>query len=95
MPLLSINHLKSRLGSGITTSDMLMTQTGGRISYQLPGKLRFNTFSFEGSVARTRDGLAGQPTQMTAHMTPRFLFLWTMVRPSKPAPEPVQPANTQ
>ncbi|MFN0112120.1 MAG: IPT/TIG domain-containing protein, partial [Blastocatellia bacterium] len=85
MPLISINQMKTRLGSGEFTSNMLMTQTGGRISYQLPGRLRFNTFSFEGSAARTHDAL-----NRTTMMTPRFLVLWTMVRPSKPAPEPVE-----
>jgi len=90
MPLVSINHMTSHLGTGVKTSNMLMTQTGGRISYQLPGRLRFNTFSFEGSVARTHDGL-----NRTTTMLPRFLFLWTMVKPSKPAPEPAQASAPQ
>ena len=90
MPLVSINHMSSHLGTGVKTSNMLMTQTGGRISYQLPGRLRFNTFSFEGSVARTHDGL-----NRTTTMMPRFLFLWTMVKPSKPAPEPAQASVPQ
>ncbi len=85
MPLLSINQMKTRLGTGEYTARMWMTLSGGRISYQLPGRLRFNTFSFEGTVARTHDGLNRTITQM-----PRFMVLWTMVRPAKPAPEPVQ-----
>ncbi len=90
MPLISINHMTSHLGTGVRTSNLLMTQTGGRISYQLPGRLRFNTFSFEGSVARTHDGL-----NRTTMMMPRFLFLWTMVKPAKPAPEPAQASAPQ
>jgi len=90
MPLISINHMTSQLGTGVRTSNMLMTQTGGRVSYQLPGRLRFNTFSFEGSVARTHDGL-----NRTTTMAPRFMVLWTMVRPAKPAPEPARAATAQ
>jgi hypothetical protein len=90
MPLVSINHMTSQLGTGVRTSNMLMTQTGGRVSYHLPGRLRFNTFSFEGSVARTHDGL-----NRTTAMTPRFLFLWTMAKAPKPAPESPQAAVSQ
>lgn len=90
MPLISINQMNSRLGTGERTFNMLMTQTGGRISYQLPGRWRFNTFSFEGTIARTRDGV-----NRTTLMTPRFLFLWTMIRPSKPPAEPAQASPAQ
>ena len=87
MPLVSINHMKSRLGGGVTTGDMLMTQTGGRVSWQAPGKWRFNTFSFEGTYARSSNGL-----NKSVLNTPRFLFLWTMVQPSKPRAEVPQQA---
>jgi len=77
--------LSSRQGTDEKTSNMLMTQTGGRVSYQLPGRWRFNTVSFEGGVARTNDGL-----NRTTATLPRFLFIWTIVRPAKSAVEPAQ-----
>ncbi|HWQ33948.1 MAG TPA: hypothetical protein VNQ79_13945 [Blastocatellia bacterium] len=74
-PLITLNQMTNLLGSGVLTADTLMTQSGGRVSWQLPGRLRFSTFSFEGSLTRTRDGLHG-----TTILTPRLLFLWTLVR---------------
>jgi hypothetical protein len=65
----------------MTTGDLWMTQHGGRLAWQMPGKFRFNTLSFEGSQAWTHDGLSGM-----SHRTPRLLFLWTLVLPPKPAP---------
>jgi hypothetical protein len=70
----------------MTTGDMWMTQHGGRLAWQLPGKLRFNTLSFEGSQAWMRDGLSGMTQR-----TPRLLFLWTLVQPAKPAPPREEP----
>jgi hypothetical protein len=84
MPLISINHMKSRVGA-VMTGDMLMTQTGGRVSWQMPGKWRFNTLSFEGTISRTSNG-----APQSVINTPRFLFLWTMVKPSKPPVEAPQ-----
>ena len=90
MPLVSINHMKSRLGGGLTTGDMLMTQSGGRVSWRAPGKWRFNTLSFESSFSRVSDGV-----NKSVLTTPRFLFLWTLVQPSKPpADVPQQAAQT-
>jgi hypothetical protein len=70
----------------MTTGDMWMTQHGGRLAWQLPGKFRFNTLSFEGSQAWMRDGLSGMTQR-----TPRLLFLWTLVQPTKPAPPREEP----
>ncbi|HKQ72249.1 MAG TPA: IPT/TIG domain-containing protein [Blastocatellia bacterium] len=90
MPLVSINHMKSRLGGGVTTGDLLMAQTGGRVSWRAPGKWRFNTLSFEGMRSRASDGVSKSVLN-----TPRFLFLWTMVQPSKPPAEvPQQTAQS-
>ncbi len=88
-PLVTLNQLSSEMlqwleGAPIrrmTTGDMWMTNHGARLAWQLPGKLRFNVLSFEGSQMWLRDGLSGRTTR-----TPRLLFLWTIVQPSKPAP---------
>ena len=60
---------------------MWASNAGGRLAWRLPGKLRFNILSFEASQAWMRDGLSGMRSN-----TPRYLFLWTLVQPSKPAP---------
>jgi hypothetical protein len=93
IPLLTVNQMASSMllaetSARMRTADMWTTNYGGRIAWQLPGRLRFNVFSFEGSQARMRDDLSN-----TTMRTPRLLFLWTLVQPSKPAPprEEAQP----
>jgi hypothetical protein len=44
--------------------------------------------SFEGSQSWMRDSV-----NHTTMRTPRFLFLWTLVQPAKPAPQPEQKAE--
>ncbi|MFN0121730.1 MAG: hypothetical protein ACKV2V_14650 [Blastocatellia bacterium] len=57
------------------TANMWMAQYGGRVAWQLPGRLRFSTFSLEGSLARTQDMVSGNVIR-----TPRILFIWTIVK---------------
>jgi hypothetical protein len=103
IPLVTVNRLASELrlldplGTLMRTSDMWASNAGGRLAWRLPGKLRFNILSFEASQAWMRDGLSGMRSN-----TPRYLFLWTLVQPSKPAPpreekqaQPPQQEQTQ
>lgn len=102
-PLVTLNQMSSQMlqlleGAPIrrmTTGDMWMTNHGARVSWQLPGKYRYNVFSFEGSQAWMRDGISG-----LTQRSPRLLFLWTIVQPTKPAPpreekQPQQEAQSQ
>jgi hypothetical protein len=74
IPLISINEMKAELAGGFQTSDLLNSQAGTRITYQLPGRLRFNSFSFEGTYNRSHNALTN-----TTVATPRFLVLWTLI----------------
>lgn len=88
-PLVTLNQMSSQMLQllenepirRMTMGDMWMTNHGARLSWQLPGKYRYNVFSFEGSQAWMRDGISG-----LTQRSPRLLFLWTIVQPSKPAP---------
>jgi hypothetical protein len=80
VPLFTLNDMNAALGTGVRLTNTLMTQYGGRVAWQAPGQFRYNTFSVEGSQTCMRDSLQG-----TRNCAPRLLFLWTMVRPVKPA----------
>jgi hypothetical protein len=80
VPLFTLNDMNAALGTGVRLTNTLVTQYGGRVAWQAPGQFRYNTFSVEGSQTCMRDSLQG-----TRNCAPRLLFLWTMVRPVKPA----------
>jgi hypothetical protein len=77
MPLLTVTTTNGKLGGGIKTADMLMTQYGGRVAWQMPGRFQFSTLSFESNYSRTQDRIFG-----SSITTPRLLVMWTIVKAS-------------
>jgi outer membrane lipoprotein-sorting protein len=63
---------ETRLGSGTLTSDTLTGQYGGRVTWKLPGRMKFSTLSAQGSYNQNRNTVTGlnQPTT-------QLLALWT------------------
>jgi hypothetical protein len=78
MPLLAFTTTNGRLGSGQRMVDMLMAQYGGRVAWQMPGRLQFSTLSFESNYSRIQDRLFG-----SSITTPRLLVVWTIVKPAQ------------
>lgn len=54
-PLVTLTKGRTILADGTLTSDTLTGQYGGRISWTLPGALKFNTLSAQGSYNQNRD----------------------------------------
>ncbi len=73
-PLFAVTDTETLLGSGTSTADTLATQYLGRLTWQMPGPLKFSTLSFEGGRTKTRDAIL--PTSVTDN---RFLLLWTVL----------------
>jgi hypothetical protein len=71
-PLLSIMKGRTILANGSLTSDTLTGQYGGRISWTLPGVLKFSTFSAQGSYNQNRNNIMGFDQRST-----QLLVLWT------------------
>ncbi len=71
-PLLSIMKGRTILANGSLTSDTLTGQYGGRISWILPGVLKFSTFSAQGSYNQNRNNIMGFDQRST-----QLLVLWT------------------
>lgn len=71
-PLLSIMKGRTILANGSLTSDTLTGQYGGRVSWTLPGVLKFSTFSAQGSYNQNRNNIMGFDQRST-----QLLVLWT------------------
>jgi len=71
-PLISIMKGRTILANGSLTSDTLTGQYGGRISWTLPGALKFSTFSAQGSYNQNRNNIMGFDQRST-----QLLVLWT------------------
>ena len=73
-PLASVNTVRTALISGVLTSDTMTGQYGGRLSWTMPGKLKFSTLSMEGDLSRNRDNVSGMDFRSTD-----LLGVWTLV----------------
>lgn len=73
-PLLSITKTTTRLGVNQLTADTLMRNSGVRLSWKMPGQLKFSTLGVDGGWMRSRNGLLG-----TDETKPRLLVLWTLL----------------
>lgn len=73
-PLVSVTKTTTLLGRSQLTADTLAGNYGGRLSWQMPGQLKFSTLGVDAGWTRSRDGLIG--ADVTA---PRVLVLWTLV----------------
>jgi len=71
-PLLSIMKGRTILANGSLTSDTLTGQYGARLSWTLPGVLKFSTLSGQGSYNQNRNNIMGFDQRST-----QLLVLWT------------------
>jgi hypothetical protein len=71
-PLVSVNQGRTLLATDTLTSDTLIGQYGGRLAWTLPGVLKFNTFSVQGTYNQNRNTIASLDQRGT-----QLLILWT------------------
>ncbi|MGO9084694.1 MAG: IPT/TIG domain-containing protein [Candidatus Sulfotelmatobacter sp.] len=71
-PLITLTKGRTILATGALTSDSLTGQYGGRVSWTLPGALKFSTFSAQGSYNQNRDNIMNLDQCST-----QLLVLWT------------------
>lgn len=72
-PLITITQGRTLLATGTLTSDTLTGQYGGRVAWTLPGALKFNTFSMQGSYNQNRNTITALDQRAT-----QLLVLWTV-----------------
>ena len=71
-PLITLTKGRTILANGMLTSDTLTGQYGGRITWTLPGRLKWSTFSAQGSYNQNKN------TIMDINMpSTQLLVLWT------------------
>ena len=71
-PLVTVTKGRTILANGSLTADTLTGQYGGRLSWTLPGVLKFNTFSAQGNYNQNRDGIMNIDQRST-----QLLVIWT------------------
>ncbi|MGB0043677.1 MAG: IPT/TIG domain-containing protein [Terriglobales bacterium] len=71
-PLISVMKGRTILANGSLTSDTLTGQYGGRVSWTLPGVLKFSTLSAQGSYNQNQDNIMNFD-----HRNTQLLVLWT------------------
>jgi hypothetical protein len=71
-PLATVTKGKTVMGNNVLSSDTLTGQYGGRVSWTLPGVLKFSTFSAQGSYNQNRNTVAGLDQNST-----QLFVLWT------------------
>jgi hypothetical protein len=71
-PLISFTQGRTLLSNGTLTSDMLTGQYGGRFTWTLPGLMKFNTLSAQGSYNQNQNSVMGINQPST-----QLLVLWT------------------
>jgi hypothetical protein len=85
-PIIGLNQMRTELANGAITSDQLSGQYGGRLSWNMPGAMRFSTLSCEGNFSHDRNYIWG-----TAFSDARLLVVWTMVWGYNRNLEPARP----
>jgi hypothetical protein len=71
-PLVTVTKGRTLLADGTLTANTLTGQYGGRITWTLPGALKFSTFSAQGNYNQNRDTVMGVDQRTT-----QLLVLWT------------------
>jgi hypothetical protein len=71
-PLVTLTKGRTILANGMLTGDTLMGQYGGRISWTLPGMLKFSTISGQGNYNQNHDAIMGVDQNST-----QLLVIWT------------------
>ncbi len=73
-PLVSAIKTTTLLGRSQLTVDTLAGNYGARLSWKMPGQMKFSTLGVDAGWTRNRDGLIGADVTK-----PRLLALWTLV----------------
>jgi len=71
-PLVTLTKGRTILANGMLTTNTLTGQYGGRISWTLPGALKFSTFSAQGNYNQNRDTIMNMDQRST-----QLLVIWT------------------
>ncbi len=71
-PLITITKGRTLLANGTLTSDILTGQYGGRITWTMPGALKWSTLSAQGSYNQNKNVIMGLNQPST-----QLLVLWT------------------
>ena len=71
-PLVNLTKGRTLLANGTLTSDTLTGQYGGRLTWTLPGFMKFNTLSAQGSYNQNQNNVMG-----TNQPSTQLLVLWT------------------
>jgi hypothetical protein len=71
-PLITITQGRTLLSNGTLTSDTLTGQYGGRLTWTLPGLMKFNTLSAQGTYNQNRNNVMGINQPST-----QLLVVWT------------------
>ena len=71
-PIITVAQSQTELSGGTLTNESLTGQYGGRITWKLPGVMKFSTVSAQGSYNQNKDTVIGlnQPTT-------QLLAIWT------------------
>lgn len=71
-PPATVTKGKTVLANNVLSSDTLTGQYGGRVSWMLPGALKFSMFPAQGNYSQNLDTIAGLDQNST-----QLLVLWT------------------
>jgi hypothetical protein len=73
-PLFTVSNNKTLLNTGTLTADNFTSQYSGRMTWQMPRRLKFSTLSLEGGQVHLNDAILSNSRTDT-----RLLLLWTTV----------------
>lgn len=73
-PLITVSNNATELGTGVFTTRGYSSQYLARLSWQMPGVMKFSNLSLEGGQTHTRDAIAN-----TGRTDPRVLLVWNIV----------------
>ena len=76
-PLITFTKGRTMLANGTLTSDTLTGQYGGRLSWTLPGVLKFSTFSLQGNYDQNRNDIMSMGQMAIDQRSTQLLVLWT------------------
>jgi len=82
-PLITISSNATHLGTGVFTTRGYNSQYLARLSWQMPGMMKFSNLSLEGGQTHTRDAITN-----IGRTDPRVLLVWNIVWGYSYAPTP-------
>lgn len=73
-PLFTVSNNKTLLNTGALTADNFTSQYSGRLTWQMPRRLKFSTLTLEGGQVHFNDAILSN-----SRTDARLLLLWTTV----------------